>query len=51
MSTFSVCVIFREDYNRDNVEIFRVNLTFSGLPYDVTLIIVAQNFIFSTYSM
>ena len=40
---------FLENANRYKIEIFRVNITFDGLSNDISLIVVAQNFIISTY--
>ena len=41
-------VNFLENANRYKVEIFSVTITFSGLSNDISLVVVAQNFIIST---
>ena len=41
MSTFWVFVNFLEEYNRYNVESFRVYITFDELSYDITFVFVA----------
>ena len=41
MSTYTVFVNFLEDYNRYNVEIFRVYLTFNELSNDISHFVVA----------
>ena len=48
MSTFSVFVNFRKDYNRYKAKIFSVNITFDNLFNGISHIIVPQNFIIST---
>ena len=44
MSTYTDFINFLEEYNRYNVEIFRVYITCDELSYDITFVFVAQNF-------
>ena len=49
MSTYKTYFFnFLENANRYKVEIFRVHITFDRLSNDISLIVVAQNFIIST---
>ena len=48
MSTYTDFVNFLEEYNRYEVEIFRVYITFNGLSNDVSHFVIAQNFVIST---
>ena len=48
MSTFWVFVNFLKEYNRYNVQIFSVNITFDNVSNDISFGFVAQNFIIST---
>ena len=44
-----VCrLYFLEDYNRYNVETFRVYITFNELSNDILFVFGAQNFVIST---
>ena len=49
MSTYKTYFFnFLENANRYKVEIFRVHITFDRLSNDISLTVVAQNFIIST---